>query len=117
MSNRLSRKTTLGVLGSALALASSVSFTSPALAEKNAYFYGTIVHVSTENLKVHDPRNGQTLSFLLVPKFKNITSDDGKSTYQMSFLHEGTPVEVIYDQSALGARHADKIVVLKHLPK
>ena len=113
----MAKQLIFGALASSLALAASVSLASPALAEKNAYFYGTIVHVSSENLKVHDPRSGQTLSFLLVPKFKNVTSDDGKTTYQMSFLHEGTPVEVVYDQSALGARHADKIVVLKHLPK
>ena len=104
-------------LGLAVAGVAGAALSLPALAEKNAYFYGTITHVSSENLKVHDPRSGQTLSFLLLPKFKNVWSDDGKTTYQMSFLHEGTPVEVIYDQSALGARHADKIVVLRHLPR
>lgn len=115
MSNHLSSKITLGALGLALAVAAFVSFGSPASAEKNAYFYGNVVHVSSENLKVHDPQNGQTMSFLILPKFKNIWSDDGKTTYQMSFLHPGTPVKVIYDQSALGARHADKIIVLKNL--
>lgn len=90
---------------------------SPALAKVGDTFYGTVVHVSSDNIKVHDPRNGQTMSFLLLPKFKNVWSDDGKTTYQMSFLHVGTPVEVIYDQTALGARHADKIIVLRSLGK
>jgi|SRR5579872_2871670 len=98
---------------SAVALALAVA--SPALAKDDSTFYGRIVHVSSNNLKVQS-KSGQTLSFLILPKFKNIWSDDGKTTYQMSFLHEGTPVEILYDQSALGARHADKIIVLRHLP-
>ena len=99
---------------SAVALALAVA--SPALAKDNSTFYGRIVHVSSNNIKVQS-KSGQTLSFLILPKWKNIWSDDGKTTYQMSFLHEGTPVEVLYDQSALGARHADKIIVLRHLPR
>lgn len=98
---------------SAVALALAVA--SPALAKDDSTFYGRIVHVSSENLKVRS-KSGQVLSFLILPKFKNILSDDGKTTYQMSFLHVGTPVEVLYDQSVLGARHADKVIVLRHLP-
>lgn len=98
---------------SAVALALAVA--SPALAKDDSTFYGRIVHVSSNNLKVQS-KSGQILSFLILPKFKNIWSDDGKTTYQMSFLHNGTPVEVLYDQSALGARHADKVIVLRHLP-
>jgi hypothetical protein len=98
---------------SAVALALVVG--SPALAKDDSTFYGRIVHVSTDNIKVQN-KAGQTLSFLILPKFKNVWSDDGKTTYQMSFLHNGTPVEILYDQSVLGARHADKIIVLRHLP-
>ena len=85
--------------------------TSPAQA-KNAYWVGHITHVSTENLKVQDS-TGHELSFLVVPKFKNVLSDDGKTTYQMSYLKNGMKVQVIFDQTALGARHADKITVLR----
>ena len=99
---------------SAVALALAVA--SPALAKDDSTFYGRIVHVSSNNLKVQS-KSGQTLSFLILPKWKNIWSDDGKTTYQMSFLHVGTPVEVLYDQSVLGARHADKVIVLRHLPR
>jgi len=99
---------------SAVALALAVA--SPAFAKDDSTFYGRIVHVSSNNLKVQS-KSGQILSFLLLPKFKNVWSDDGKTTYQMSFLHVGTPVEVLYDQSALGARHADKVIVLRHLPR
>jgi hypothetical protein len=98
---------------SAVALALAVA--SPALAKDDSTFYGRIVHVSSNNLKVQS-KSGQILSFLILPKWKNIWSDDGKTTYQMSFLHVGTPVEVLYDQSVLGARHADKVIVLRHLP-
>ena len=101
--------------GAALAVGMSLA-AAPASAMTNSTFYGRIDHVSSDNIKVTDPRNGQSLSFLLVPKFKQIFSDDGKTTYQMSFLRPGTPVEVLYDQKALGARHADKIIVLKRLP-
>ena len=98
-----------------LVLANAVAIV-PAQAGVNDTFYGRVDHVSTNNIKVTDPRNGESLSFMLLPKFKNVWSDDGKTTYQMSFLHPGTPVEVIYDQKAMGMRHADKIIVLKRLP-
>ncbi|MGA3035944.1 MAG: hypothetical protein ABSE64_00545 [Vulcanimicrobiaceae bacterium] len=99
---------------SAVALALAVA--SPAIAKDDSTFYGRIVHVSSNNLKVQS-KSGQILSFLILPKFKDVWSDDGKTTYQMSFLHNGTPVEVLYDQSLMGARHADKIIVLRHLPR
>jgi len=91
--------------------AALVTTTSQALA-KNAYWVGHITHVSTTNLKVKDS-TGKELSFLIVPKFKNIWSNDGKTTYQSSFLKPGMKVQVIFDQTALGARHADKIIVLR----
>jgi hypothetical protein len=102
------------VFGAMLLAAAALVSTSakPAQAMTNAYFVGHITHVSTSNIKVKNS-GGQELSFLIVPKFKNIWSEDGKTTYQMSFLKPGTKVKVTYDQSALGARHADKIVVLK----
>jgi hypothetical protein len=79
-------------------------------ATKTAVFKGKVVHVSTDNIKVNDGK--QTLSFLLVPKFNKVFSKDGKTTTQMSKLTPGTPVAVYYDQKALGARHADRIVIM-----
>ena len=94
-------------------VAASLLSSSPAqAAAKNSYWIGKITHVSTTNIKVVD-KSGKELSFLLLPKFKNIWSDDGKTTYQTAFLKNGQKVEVIYDQRALGARHADKIIVLR----
>ena len=75
-------------------------------------FYGYVVHVSMNNLKVYDPRNGQTLSFLILPKFDRIFSGDGKTTYQMKDVQRNRYVKVYYDQRMLGARHADTIYVL-----
>ncbi|HZV77546.1 MAG TPA: hypothetical protein VFF63_07315 [Candidatus Babeliales bacterium] len=75
-------------------------------------FYGITVHVSTSNIKVEDPKTKQTLSFELVPKFDQVFSADGKTTYQMSKVKAGQYVGIIYDQKALGARHADKIYLL-----
>ncbi len=75
-------------------------------------FYGITVHVSTQNIKVQNPKTQQTLSFVLLPKFDQVFSADGKTTYQMSKVKAGQYVGVIYDTSALGIRHADKIYLL-----
>ncbi|HEY0799030.1 MAG TPA: hypothetical protein VGD50_07755 [Candidatus Baltobacteraceae bacterium] len=75
---------------------------------------GRVEHISTTNIKVYDPNAHHVLSFLLVPKFKRVFSDDGKTTYQMAKIHNGSIVRVYFDQKFLGARHADRIVVLTH---
>jgi len=49
---------------------------------------------------------------LLVPHFKQVFSDDGKTTYQMAQIKPGMVVRVVYDQDLLGARHADKIFIV-----
>ncbi|MBV9149294.1 MAG: hypothetical protein JO024_05485 [Candidatus Eremiobacteraeota bacterium] len=77
-----------------------------------AVFYGITVHVSTNNIKVHDPKSGQTLAFTVTPKFKDVFSQDGKTTYQMNAIRAGQYVKVYYDQHFLGLRHADKIYIL-----
>ncbi len=83
-----------------------------ALAATTSTFYGITVHVSTNNIKVQDPKTKQTLSFIIVPKFDQVFSADGKTTYQMSKVKAGQYVGIIYDQKALGVRHADKIYLL-----
>jgi len=80
----------------------------------NSTFYGITVHVSSQNIKVQDPRTKQVLSFMLVPKFDQVFSADGKTTYQMSKVHAGQYVGIIYDQKALGIRHADKIYIMNN---
>jgi hypothetical protein len=85
---------------------------SLALAGQTNNFYGNVVHVSVDNVKVYDPKNKQTLSFVLTPKFDQVLSTDGKTTYQMKDLKAGQYVRVVYDQKALGIRHADKIYIL-----
>lgn len=77
-------------------------------------FYGIVTHVSTQNIKVEDPRTKQILSFVLLPKFDQVFSADGKTTYQMSKVKPGQYVGIIYDQKALGVRHADKIYLLNN---
>jgi hypothetical protein len=102
------------IRASALALAAGLCCASPpaALAATTSTFYGTTVHVSTNNIKVEDTKTKQTLSFVLVPKFDQVFSADGKTTYQMSKIKPGQYVGIVYDQSALGVRHADKIYLL-----
>lgn len=97
----------------ALALA-ALLFALPQATFAASTFYGITVHVSTNNIKVKDTRTGQTLSFLITPKFKNVFSPDGKTTYQMNAIRAGQYVGVIYDQHALGARYASKIYLLNN---
>ena len=97
----------MSMIGGTLALS-----TAPVKADTNVWT-GTVVHVSTTNIKVHNHEGNQTLSFLVLPHFKQLFSDDGKTTQQMATLKPGTWVTVYYDQDLLGARHADKIIILK----
>ncbi|MBV8198327.1 MAG: hypothetical protein JO263_09330 [Candidatus Eremiobacteraeota bacterium] len=78
----------------------------------NSTFYGIVVHVSANNIKVENTKTKETLSFLIVPKF-NAVYREGK-TMQMSAIHNGQYVGIIYDQKALGARHADQIYLLNN---
>jgi hypothetical protein len=79
----------------------------------SANFSGIVNHVSDNNIKVTDNRTHQTLSFLIVPKFDQIFSSDGKTTYQMKDVKAGQYVKVYYDQKMLGQRHADRILLLR----
>ena len=106
----------LAVLPLALSLGMTVATPPPAAIAGtvgSAWVEGTLVHISSENIKVKTPT--QTLSFLLVPHFDQVFSSDGKSTYQMKSLHSGQLVKVFYDQKFLGQRHADRILVLNRL--
>jgi hypothetical protein len=77
-------------------------------------FYGIVVHVSTSNIKVQNTKTKQTLSFTIVPKFDQVFSGNGKTTMQMSAVKAGQYVGIIFDQAALGVRHADKIYLLNN---
>lgn len=85
-----------------------------AVAGQTNNFYGEVVHVSSENVKVYDPKAKQTVSFVIAPSFDQIFSGNGKTTYQMKDLKHGQYVRVVYDQKVLGMRHADKIFILNN---
>ena len=51
---------------------------------------------------------------MILPKFDQVFSADGKTTYQMSKVKAGQYVGIIYDHKALGMRHADKIYLLNN---
>jgi len=90
---------------------------APAVASVKAgtqIFQGLVEHVSPNNIKVKDPKSNQTLSFLMVPHFNKIFKGDGQTTHQQAALKEGQYVKVYYDQKALGARHADRILILNN---
>ena len=77
-------------------------------------FYGIVIHVSDTNIKVQDPRTKQTLGFEILPKFDQVFSGDGKTTYQMKDIKPGRYVGIIYDTKALGMRHADKVYLMNN---
>jgi opacity protein-like surface antigen len=108
----MTRLSILQASAAALAVAFAAAVAQPTIAMTTTTFYGITVHVSSQNIKVQDPKTKQTLSFVLVPKFDQVFSADGKTTYQMSKIKAGQYVGVIYDTSALGIRHADKIYLL-----
>jgi hypothetical protein len=107
MNYLLQRVTAASILAAFVVLWPAVVLAAPT-------FYGITVHVSTSNIKVEDPKTKETLSFELVPKFDQVFSADGKTTYQMSAVKAGQYVGIIYDQKALGIRHADKIYLLNN---
>jgi|SRR5580658_934791 hypothetical protein len=92
----------------------ATAVTAPAVAGPvgSAWVEGSLVHISTTNVKVIDDKTGKELSFLLVPHFDQIFSEDGKTTYQMGALRRDQLIKVYYDQKFLGQRHADRIEVL-----
>jgi hypothetical protein len=100
-------------------IASVVTIAAPAQAAPvgSSWVEGTLVHVSSSNIKIKDDKTGKELGFLLVPHFDQVFSSDGKTTYQMKSLHSGQLVKVFYDQKLLGARHADRILVLNRSEK
>lgn len=99
---------------SVMLAAATMLLLAPATALAASTFYGITRHVSTNNIKVYDPKSHQTLSFVIVPKFDQVFSADGKTTYQMKKIKPGQYVGIIYDQKALGIRHADKIYLLNN---
>jgi len=103
-------KSTL-LIALAAIVAASLTFATPASAVQYGVALGTIEHVSTQNVRIKVWATKQDMSFLVVPKFKNLLSKDGKTTYEMASLAPGMDVDVHWSQS-LGLRHADGIYVL-----
>jgi hypothetical protein len=99
---------------SVLALAAIALVPNPALAMTKNVFYGIVSHVSVNNIKVTDPHSHQSLSFEIVPHFDQVLNDNGKATYQMKDVKPGRFVAVVYDQKALGIRHADRIYIMNN---
>ncbi|TAM90194.1 hypothetical protein EPN42_06235 [bacterium] len=100
-----------------IAITIAITAFAPVLAQAagvgSANVSGIVTHVSTNNIKITDATTHKALSFLIVPKFKQVFSEDGKTTYQMNAIKPGQYVKIYYDQKALGARHADRILLLR----
>ena len=109
----------IAALVAAVPVATSVVAPAPAQAVPvgSSWVEGTLVHISSSNIKIKDDKTGKELGFVLVPHFDQVFSSDGKTTYQMKALHSGQLVKVFYDQKLLGVRHADRILVLNRAEK
>ncbi len=109
----------IAALIAAVTAGTAVVAPAPAQAAKvgSSWVEGTLVHISSSNIKIKDDKTGKELGFVLVPHFDQVFSGDGKSTYQMKSLHSGQLVKVFYDQKLLGVRHADRILVLNRAEK
>ena len=85
---------------------------APAAAAKtDMVFNGIITHLTGDNLKVRNPKTGQTVGFALVSKALHVFGSD-RSTVALNRLHPGQYVKVIYDRKFLGVAHADRVYVL-----
>ena len=100
------------ILAAAFAFVAGAVSPSLATTAGSQIFTGIVIHVSTNNIKVENPKTKQALSFLLVPHFNQVFSSDGKTTAQMSAIKPGGYVKIYYDQKAFGVKHADRILVL-----
>jgi hypothetical protein len=102
------------VAAAALLLATvSTVAPAPVLAKNASMIYtGIVVHVSTDNIKVQDPKTHKTVGFAVAPKFKNVFGGKDNTTYQMSAIKPGQYVKVYYDRKLLGVAHADRIYLL-----
>jgi hypothetical protein len=111
-------KSHFATLGAVAVLATTFASTSlAAQAKVSEQFYGRVVHVSQTNIKVQDPATGKVMSFVFVPGAAKIVEDTGNPS-AMADVHKGEPVKIVYDTTALGARHLDRIVTLHNgLPK
>lgn len=104
------RPAIMGALATAVLLTTTISGAFAKVGD--SVYEGLVKHVSANNIKVYNPKDKRAESFLILPKFKQVFSDDGKTTTQMSALHAGQYVKVYYDQKLLGARHADRILIM-----
>ena len=93
----------------AVALAAGVPAQPTTAASAVNVMYGYVEHVSTDNIKIYDIHEKKSMGFLLLPKFDQVFSSDGKTTYQMRDVKPGVFVKLYFDQKMLGARHADRI--------
>lgn len=103
---------TLSLLAATAVLALTMTAPASAVPVGGSTFSGNVVHVSTQNIKVYDPKNHESLSFIIVPRFDQVFSADGNTTYQMKHVKPGMYVKVYYDQKGMGMRHADRILIL-----
>ncbi len=99
------------VAAAALAVAMALGAGSAGATNTAMRFYGIVRHVSANNLKVYNPVQKKTVSFLIAPKFHNVFKKGSKTT-QLSTIAPGQYVEVRYDRKLLGQAHADRIDLL-----
>ena len=78
----------------------------------SSVYLGLVQHVSPTAIKVSNPKDKTSETFTIAPKVTHIFWADGKTNAQMGALVVGQFVKVYFAQERLGARRADRIVIL-----
>jgi hypothetical protein len=106
MTNLLSRYSRVAAIA-AVALLFNV-----APAKAPGVFNGIVRHVSSDNIKVYDPRSQKTMGFVLPPHFTNVFKSGHSKTKYLATIAPGQYVKVYYDRKLLGAARVRSIYLL-----
>jgi hypothetical protein len=106
-----SRSFLIPALAGALALA-NLTGASASVKAGSQVAEGLVKHTATNSISIYNPRTKQSERFVIVPRFGNVFSADGRTSRQVKDLHNGQYVKVYYDQKMLGIMHADRILIM-----
>jgi hypothetical protein len=104
--SRYSRVAAIAAIAVAFNLAPSLAAKAPGV------FNGIVRHVSTDNIKVYDPRSRKTMGFVLPPHFSNVFKKGHSKTEYLATIAPGQYVKVYYDRKLLGAARVRSIYLL-----
>lgn len=78
---------------------------------KGSVWQGPVLHVSASNIKVYSPADKTERSFIVLPGFKNVYTNNGMRVSSMSDVRVGAVVRVFYSY-VFGVRHPNAIFIV-----